>query len=154
MTYVGVSNVPIATTCTNLAMQTFIVPAGSPPGLLVATAKINVRINHTQNVVADRGFVTFGNSIGDCGSSDAQRSFFRVPGAAATASTYNPVTGAGEYYEFTIVVQVPFTPIAGTNTLFLNGQMLSGVPNLGIPPVLTPNDYMGDATITIEFHQL
>lgn len=90
----------------------------------------------------DRGFITFGTNATDC-NVDPYRSYFRVPTAAPTANTLVPATGAGEYYEFTIPVQVPFAPTGVPTFYYLNGQMLSG---LGNP------DYMQDAVIALEFH--
>ncbi len=135
----------IGLTCTNYASQTIAVAPGTP-GIIVATAKIIVRINHAG--VPDRGFITFGTSPTDC-NSDPYRSYFRVPGIAGPANNYNPTTNPnGEFYEFSIPVEVPFP--AGPGPFYLNGQMLTGVPTVG--GVVTPNDYMSDATITLEFH--
>jgi hypothetical protein len=141
--------VPIAPTCTNFSSQPIVVPP-AVPGVVVATAKIMVRINHTQGIAGgDRGFITFGTSPTDC-NSDPYRSYFRLPVAALSANSYNPVTGTGEYYEFTIPVEVPFHQPFMTDVYYLNGQMLNGVPTVN--GVATPNDYMADATITLEFH--
>jgi hypothetical protein len=147
------------TTCANLATAQITVPPGAPApadpnapavidGFLIATAKVNVKMNHTSPAL-DRGFAVFSLSPGsggvpDCTGPDASnpafRSYFSAVGATATAP--NPP------YETTVFVQGSF-PLAtgpgGSVTVYLNGMMIAGA-------TATSPDSMQEANVVLEYH--
>jgi hypothetical protein len=143
------------TTCANLATAQITVPPGAPApddpdappvfdGFLIATAKVNVKMNHTSPVL-DRGFAVFSLSPGpDCTGPDASNAAFRsyFSAVGATASSPNPP------YETTVFVQGSF-PLAtgpgGSVTVYLNGMMISGAT------ALSP-DSMQEANVVLEYH--
>jgi len=122
--------------------------------LLIATAKVGVKINHTAFGADrwDRGFLTLSSSRPQptpplpteppdpaCATSEANKSYFSV-------SPLWPATGAGTPFEFTVFVQAPHdldAGGAGPYVFYLNGMMVSGA---------TLTDSVMDANIVLEFH--
>jgi hypothetical protein len=103
--------------CTNYDLMTY--TPGTGPGQVVATAKLTVRMSHTAGI-PDRMALAWGASPSDCGSNDSHRSYVKIPAVSGTS-------GAGDPYEFTVVVTRVFTTTGpGTVSLYLNAQTVSG----------------------------
>ena len=66
----------IGTTCqADIGQATFTLPAGA--GVVTVTGWMRVTINGHVEGTVDRGFVNVSTSQGDCGTSDATRSYWR-----------------------------------------------------------------------------
>ena len=141
--------VALTTSCGTLAEPVSItVPPGSPAGLLIARAKVRVRISHVpgQATAQDLGYVVFSTaSTSDCSGGiggAAFKSFFSVPPGW-------PGTGSGSPLEVTVFVQswYDIDPGGGTVVVYLNGLVN---PGAGATP--TTQDFMQDANVVLEFH--
>ncbi len=154
-TSTGAVTLPTNGLCTNIGSVSITLPRRSPAGLLIATAKVGVKINHIAGTIAsdrwDRGFLTFslsrplptpplptGPPDPACVTSEANKSYFSVPPGW-------PGTGLGTPLEFTVFVQAPHdldAGGAGPYVFYLNGMMVSGA---------TTTDSLMDANIVLEF---
>jgi hypothetical protein len=139
--------VPLTTgNCTQIAYADITIPADAPAGMIVATAKVNVKVYHATGA-AEKIAITLSGAPNDCTQSNnpAYVSNFSVPSALTPSPNMSHQT-----YDGSVFVQVPLTPIAGaSNRVYLLANQVSG---LGTGATSNAYDQVGEASVVLEFH--